>query len=58
MKSKIRACSRLPTSLEELKVTVLKAWDKITPEEINAHLKHMEEQVKAVLAAKGGHTRF
>jgi transposase len=58
MKSKIRAQTHLPTSLKGLKVAVLKAWDDITPDEINAHVKHMEDRVKAVLAAKGGHTRF
>jgi hypothetical protein len=58
MKSKIRAYAHLPISLKELKVAVLKAWDDITPDEINAHVKHMEDWVKAVLAAKGGHTRF
>jgi hypothetical protein len=58
MKSKIRARTRLPTSLKELKVAVLEAWDDITPEEINSHVKHMQDRVKAVLAAKGGHTKF
>jgi len=58
MKSKLRACTHLPTSLKELKVAILEAWDDITPEEINAHMKHIQDWVKAVLAAKGGHTRF
>jgi hypothetical protein len=58
MKSKVRARARLSTSLEELKAAVLNAWDDITAEEINAHVKHMEDRVKAVLAAKGGHTKF
>ena len=44
MKGKIRACTCLPTSLKELKVAVLKAWDDITLEEINVHVKHMQDQ--------------
>ena len=58
MKSKIRARACLPTSLEGLKAAVLDAWDDITPEEISVHVKHMQDRVKAVLAAKGGHTKF
>ncbi|KAH9976935.1 hypothetical protein BJV74DRAFT_744628, partial [Russula compacta] len=58
LKSKIRAHPCLSTSLDELKVVVLEAWDDIIPDDINAHVKHIEDQVKAVLAVKGGHIRY
>lgn len=58
LKGYIRARPRAPTSFDELKTAVFKAWDSITKEDINKHVWHMEDRVQDVIAAKGGHTRF
>jgi hypothetical protein len=57
-KNYIRACPHLPTSLNELKTAVREAWDQVTEKNINKHVKHMQDHVLAVLAAKGGHTKY
>jgi hypothetical protein len=58
VKTIIQARSHCPTSMAELKAAVREAWDQLTPQDINAHVKHMEDRVKALLAAKGGHTKY
>lgn len=58
LKAIIRGRPHPPTSMDELKSATHEAWDQITEEDINAHVKHMRDRVKAVLAAKGGHTQF
>ena len=57
LKNYIRGWPHLPSSIAELKKAACKAWDQIT-EDINAHVKHMNDQVQAVLAAQEGHTRY
>ena len=47
-----------PTTFAGLKIAVFKAWDSITKEEINKHVRHMLDRVQAVIAAKGGHTKY
>jgi transposase len=58
LKNIIRARSHHPTSTEELKTAIHEAWTQITPQDINAHVKHMGDRVKAVMHAKGGHTKY
>ena len=58
LKQIIRSRPHSPTSLEGLKQAVRDAWDEISVEHINAHIKHMSDHCKAVLAAKGGHTKY
>ncbi|KAL1697997.1 hypothetical protein EV121DRAFT_160822, partial [Schizophyllum commune] len=58
LKKRLRALPRLPTSSQELKDTVRRLWDEITVEEIDAQIRTMPERVQAVLAAKGGHTKY
>ena len=57
-KNYIQARPRLPTSLNELKTAVCEAWDQVTEEDINKHVKHMQDRVLVVLEAKGGHTKY
>jgi hypothetical protein len=58
LKTLIRQQPHPPTSLDELKEAVPEGWNQIVPEDIDAHVKHMEDRVKAVLKAKGGHTKY
>jgi transposase len=58
LKTIIRARSHPPTRLDELKAAVRDAWDQITEEDIEAHVKHMKDRVSAVLKANGGHTKY
>jgi hypothetical protein len=58
LKNYIRARPYPPTTFAELKTAVFEAWDSITEEDINKHVRHMSDRVQAVIAAKGGHTRY
>lgn len=58
LKTLIRARPHPPTSLTELKTAVREAWAEITPRDINVHVRHMNDRIKAVIAAKGGHTKY
>lgn len=46
------------STVEGLKSAVQKAWDMLPIETANKHILWMPDQVKAVLAAKGGHTPY
>lgn len=37
---------------------VQKAWDMVTPDIIRRYLKTMKDRCRAVILAKGGHTRY
>jgi len=58
LKYHIRSWPHPLTSLAELKATVCEAWDQITLEGINSHVKHMEDRIATVLAACGRHTMY
>jgi len=58
LKDLIRACPHPLMNLAELKAAVREAWDQITPEHINSHVKDMGNRVTAVLASNGGHTMY
>jgi len=58
LKTIIRARPHPPTSIEELKAAVLEAWDALSLDDIDKYIRRMPDRVEAVLAAKGGHTRF
>ena len=58
LKELIRARPHIPTSLDELKVAVYEAWDQLTVKDVDSHIDTMEERVRAVLEAKGGHTKY
>jgi hypothetical protein len=57
-KALIRAHPHIPTSLKELKIAAWEAWEQIMEQDIDNHVKKMEDRVKAVLAEKGGHTPY
>jgi len=54
----ICARSHIPTTLDELKITVSEAWDEIPLEEVDKHIATMNERIQAVMAADRGHTKY
>jgi transposase len=58
LKKIIRRCPSTPTTLDELKKVILKAWEEILQEFVDRCVASMPGQTKAVLAAKGGHTKY
>ena len=58
LKTLIRECPHIPSSLKELKTAVRECWEMITVEDIDQHVKHMEDRFRAVLKADGGHTKY
>lgn len=58
LKNHIRSRVHQPTSTEELKQAIQEAWDSLTIDDINGLVRSMPDRVKAVLAAKGGHTSY
>ena len=46
------------TSVEEFWKEMDKAWNSITKEELRKYINTMPDRCKAVIAAKGGHTRY
>ena len=46
------------TSVKEFWKEMDKAWNSITKEELRKHINTMPDRCKAVIAAKGGHTRY
>jgi len=58
LKTIIRAAPHLPTTIPKLIKAIRDAWEKLPISDIDKHIKTMPDRVQAVLAAKGGHTRF
>jgi Transposase/DDE superfamily endonuclease len=58
LKEFIRAREHIPTTLEELKEAVKEAWDQVPIAKVNKYVLSMEDRVRAVIKAKGGHTPF
>ncbi|KAF7964799.1 hypothetical protein HWV62_2878 [Athelia sp. TMB] len=58
LKTLIRNRPRIPTSLEELKTAAKEAWAQVSEADIDKHVRSMEDRVRALLSAKGGHTRY
>ncbi|KAF5312510.1 hypothetical protein D9619_002328 [Psilocybe cf. subviscida] len=58
LKARLRAFPHPPTTLEGLKSAVRQIWDELPQSDIDKHIDGMDNRVQAILAAKGGHTRF
>lgn len=58
LKEKLRALPRTPTSKEELKIVIREAWDSITEQEIDKYVNSMQDRVRALIEARGGHTKY
>lgn len=58
LKRVLRALPHPPNTVEQLQEAVRAAWDGLPIEDVDKHVARMPDRVKAVLGAKGGHTRF
>ena len=58
LKKIIRALPHPPTFVDELKSTVLTAWDQLDVANVDKYIHSMPDRVAAIFQAKGGHTRF
>jgi hypothetical protein len=47
----------IPTTIEQLKARVFKAWDMLTTEEIRNQF-HMESRMEMCIANNGGPTKY
>lgn len=57
LKDTVRSLGPITTA-EGLKQAVHKAWDLLPIKSVDKHIFQMPDRVEAVLAVKGGHTRF
>lgn len=58
LKTLIRECPHIPSDFEGLKTAVRECWEMIMAENIDQHVKHMEDWGKAVLKADVSHTKY
>ena len=58
LKKRLHALPHLPTTVPQLIQTVKSIWEELPISDIDKHVDTMNEQVKAVLEAKGSHTQF
>ena len=58
LKKVLRALPHLPNTIQELCAAILSVWDTLPIEDVDKHINRMPDRVEAILAAKGGHTRF
>ena len=58
LKKVLQALPHLTTTIQELCAAILSVWDTLPIEDVDTHINRMHDHVEAILAAKGGHTRF
>lgn len=58
LKEKIRARPYFPTNKKALKIALWEAWDGIIDQNIDNYVVSMGKRVQALIAAKGGHTKY
>ena len=58
LKKVLQALPHLPTTIQELHAAILSVWDMLPIEDDDKHINRMHDHVEAILATKGGHTRF
>ncbi|KAF4620782.1 hypothetical protein D9613_000081 [Agrocybe pediades] len=58
LKQVLRRLDPPPSNVESLSKAVLEAWEQLPVSDVNKHIKNMPKRISAVLASKGGHTRF
>ena len=54
----IRDMDNPPTTLHQLRDAVMAAWDALRPERLRSLVRSMPRRARALLAARGGHTRY
>jgi len=55
---RIRARDRLPKNARELQEALAEEWENISPDDTSKLVKSMQKRCMAVIAAKGGHTKY
>lgn len=50
-----RACAKRHSSVESLKASLRREWDRISPEEVRAAAENFRKRLKLCVNAKGGH---
>ena len=58
LKKRLRSLPHLPTTIPQLIQVVKNIWEELPISDIDKHIDTMDKRVKAVFAAKGGHTSF
>jgi hypothetical protein len=58
LKTIIRGLRHPPNTTQQLIAAVHDAWETLPIPDVNKHIVRMPDRVEAILAAKGGHTRF
>jgi transposase len=58
LKKTLRHRTHPPTSLHELKAAIHEAWAQIPQATIDKHIHCMPDRVRAIINAKGGHTKY
>ena len=58
LKKALWALLHLPTTIQELCAAILSVWDMLPIEDVDKHINRIHDCVEAILATKGGHTRF
>ncbi|ORZ27214.1 hypothetical protein BCR41DRAFT_151536 [Lobosporangium transversale] len=58
LKNRLNKRPRRPTSKEEMIAAFQEEWDKLTPDVIKRIINTMPKRIDAVLAAKGGSTKY
>ncbi|KIJ90017.1 hypothetical protein K443DRAFT_117221 [Laccaria amethystina LaAM-08-1] len=58
LKTIIRGLHYPPNTTQQLIAAVHDAWETLPIPDVDKHIVRMSHRVEAILAAKGGHTRF
>ena len=55
---RVRRRRNTPTTLGQLQTALLEEWENIPMRKINALVNSMQRRIRAVINARGGHTRY
>ena len=55
---RVRRRRNTPNTLGQLRTALLKEWENIPIRKINALVNSMQRRIRAVINARGGHTRY
>ncbi|KAJ3560407.1 hypothetical protein NP233_g10858 [Leucocoprinus birnbaumii] len=58
LKTIIRSSPHPPTMLDTLEAAIQSAWDQLSIDAINKYVGTMEDCVRAIIMARGGHTQY
>lgn len=58
LKKRLRALPHPPTTYDSLCDVILQVWEDLPFENVDKHIARGPDHVQAVLAARGGHTKY